>query len=202
MSYFHSRKRSLALWKVCWSEMPHDRCLVVVAHSHQCGERTLFAKMCGGLNLGAHRDAVRELVREERISLVCLQEMKMHVISYYNILQILGPGFEYFFLPACQTRGGILVAWRSLSWVITNTSLRRFLVSLRVRPAYGGPEWWMSTVYGPMTEVNKQAILEELHSLSQECNRPWMLCGDFNMIYCTQDKNNYRLDCRRMGQFR
>jgi hypothetical protein len=30
------------------------------------------------------------VVREERVSLVCLQEMKVHVISDYDVVQILG----------------------------------------------------------------------------------------------------------------
>lgn len=45
-----------------------------------------------GLNSRAHRDAVRELVIVERPSLVCLQETKMHVISDFDVMQVLGAG--------------------------------------------------------------------------------------------------------------
>jgi exonuclease III len=166
------------------------------------GSESIICWNVRGLNSGAHHDVVRELVIEEHISLVCLQETKMHVITDYDILQVLGLGFEYFYLPASQTRGGILVAWHSSSWVVSNTSSRRFSVSLCVRAATGGPKWWMSIVYEPTAEVDKPAFLEELHSLRQVRNGPWVLCGDFNMIYRAHDKNNDRLDRRRMGQFR
>jgi hypothetical protein len=59
-----------------------------------------------GLNYGARQDAVRELVRSERLSLVFLQENKLDVINDFDDLQIIGSGFNYFYLPAVHTRGG------------------------------------------------------------------------------------------------
>jgi hypothetical protein len=121
------------------------------------GSKNVICWNVWGINSGAHRNMVRELVREERVSLVCLQVTKMDVIFDYDILQILGPGFEYFFLPGCHTwgeyprsrirvllspslpyLGGILVAWRSSSWVISSTSSRHFSVSLHVWQATEG----------------------------------------------------------------
>jgi exonuclease III len=64
-----------------------------------------------GLNARARRDVVRELVASEHPSIVCLQETKLHVISPFDLMQIVGLGFEYFYLPAKGTRGGILLAW-------------------------------------------------------------------------------------------
>jgi hypothetical protein len=52
------------------------------------------------------QDAVRELVRSERLSLVFLQENKLDVINDFDDLQIIGSGFNYFYLPAVHTRGG------------------------------------------------------------------------------------------------
>jgi exonuclease III len=60
-----------------------------------------------GLNARPRRDVVRELVAAERPSIVCLKETKLGVISPYDVMQIMGTGFEYFYLPAEQTRGGI-----------------------------------------------------------------------------------------------
>jgi exonuclease III len=64
-----------------------------------------------GLNTNAHRDAVRELVAAERPSIACLQETKLAVITPFYILQLLGHGLDYLYLPTNQTRGGILIAW-------------------------------------------------------------------------------------------
>jgi hypothetical protein len=48
------------------------------------GSENIICWNVRGLNLGAHHYAVRELVREEHISLVCLQVMNMHVITNYD----------------------------------------------------------------------------------------------------------------------
>jgi exonuclease III len=52
---------------------------------------------------------VRSLIASERSSLICLQETKMNVISNTDIMQFLSVGYDYVFLPAFHTRGGILV---------------------------------------------------------------------------------------------
>jgi exonuclease III len=155
-----------------------------------------------GLHTRAHRDAVRELVRAELISFVYLQETKMDAFSDFDIMQLLGSGFEYSYLPAAQTRGGVLLAWRSSSWTVSCSSVRRFSVSAKVKPAAGGAEWWLSSVYGPSRDEEKPDFLNELNDLRLSHAGPWLLCGDFNMIYRTMDKNNNRVDRRRMGQFR
>lgn len=44
---------------------------------------------------------------------VCLQETKLTYISDFDVSSIMGQGFSsYVYLPAQETRGGILVAWR------------------------------------------------------------------------------------------
>jgi hypothetical protein len=80
-------------------------------------------------------------------------------------MQIVGPGFDYFYLPAIHTCGGILVAWRSCSWVMSSTSTHSFSLSARVQHALGGPECWMTSVYGLGNNANKPTFLEELHEL-------------------------------------
>jgi exonuclease III len=68
-----------------------------------------------GLNAKAHHDALRELVASEHPSLICLHETKLTVISQFDVMQMLGPGFDFSYLPVVQTRGSIVVAWRTSS---------------------------------------------------------------------------------------
>jgi endonuclease/exonuclease/phosphatase family metal-dependent hydrolase len=56
-------------------------------------------------------------------------------------------------------------------------------------------------VYGPLDANAQQAFLNELAALRSSLLGPWLLCGDFNMIYRTADKNNDRLDRRCMRRF-
>jgi exonuclease III len=65
-----------------------------------------------GLNDPAKRNAVREFVATLRVSMVCFQETKVEAIDSFFISQCLGPNFDRFaYLPAEETRGGILMAW-------------------------------------------------------------------------------------------
>jgi hypothetical protein len=136
----------------------------------------------------------------ERLS-ICIQETKLDVVSDFDVIQLVGLGFEYVDLPANHTHGGILVAWRPSSLVVLNSSTRSFSVSIRLRHAAGGPKWWLTSIYDPAADADKDAFLAELHDMRQVRTGPWMLNGDFNLIYRAEDKNYDRLNQRCMGQF-
>jgi hypothetical protein len=117
-------------------------------------------------------------------------------------LQIIGQGFDYFNLPADQTHGGILLAWLSLTLLTVSTSVQVFSISAHFKLVTGGPPWWMTAVYGPCSDEGKPAFLAELSDLRLIQSGPWLLCGDFNMVYRAKDKNNGQVNRRLMGQFR
>jgi exonuclease III len=155
-----------------------------------------------GLNARSHRDALKELVVAEKPSLVCLEETKMHVISDFDVMQILGARFDYAYLLADQTRRGILVAWLPSIWSISNVSCRNRSLLAKVRQLSSGAAWSLSVVYGPAREEEKTTFIQELNELSHNYVGPWLIAGDFNLIYWAEDKSNDRLNKRRMRQFR
>jgi exonuclease III len=85
------------------------------------------------LNAKAHRDALWELVVSEHPSLICLQETKLVVISHFDVVQMLVSGFDYTYLLAVQTRGGVLVAWRVSSWSSLAIDTHAFSVSVHFK---------------------------------------------------------------------
>jgi hypothetical protein len=108
----------------------------------------------------------------------------------YDILQMLGQGFDYAFLPSIQTHGGILIAWSHSSWSVSNIAMGSYSVTTKVKHVNGGLKWWLTTVYGPMVYSEKLAFLDELQGIRQARSGPWLLNGDFNMMYSVADKNN------------
>jgi hypothetical protein len=84
---------------------------------------------------------------------------------------------------------------------ITDPIFTTNALSAKVSTA-GAVPWWISVVYGPQEDADKIAFLQELRDLRLECPGPWMICGDFNLIYRDVDKNNDLLDRRMMGRFR
>jgi exonuclease III len=91
----------------------HDRSLF----SFPMGLKNILVWNVRGSHAVAHQHALQDMVATEQISLVCIQETKLNVISYYDVIQLLGSGFEYVYLPVIHTCGGILVAWHAAVWV-------------------------------------------------------------------------------------
>lgn len=155
-----------------------------------------------GLNARAARNVVRELVAQERISILTLQETKLERCDDRLILELLGAGFDYFMLPVSHVAGGILLAWRRDTWSVTNPLVRQFTLTAQVRQLSGDSVWWLSCVYGPQSDQDKIMFLQELRDIRSGCAGMWMIAGDFNMIYRAADKNNHRLNQRMMSHFR
>jgi exonuclease III len=153
------------------------------------------------LNTQACCDVVRELVSSERHSLVCLQEAILHVIDDYGVMQLLGVGFEYSYLPSTETHGGILFVWKAVCWAISNTIHSHYSVSIKINHISKGGCQWLISVYGPADDVAKLAFLDELHQFRSAHPEPWLLVSDINMIYEAVHKNNSHLNHQLMGQF-
>ena len=155
-----------------------------------------------GLNCRSRRNVVRELVSQENISLLSLQETKLADISVSLILEICGAGFDYFFKPATNTCGGILLAWRTDAWSVSNPIIRSHSLTAKVTLLQNGGSWWLTCVYGPQGNHEKLLFLDELSEIRATCQDTWLVWGDFNLIYQAADKNNTRLNRRMMSSFR
>jgi hypothetical protein len=94
-----------------------------------------------------------------------------------------------------------VVAWRVSTWSTSSISTMPYSVFAQMRHSSSGEEWWLTCVYGPSREGEKDVFLVELHDLRSLRFGPWLQIGDFNMIYRAKDKNNMRLNQCRMGQF-
>jgi hypothetical protein len=64
------------------------------------GPKNVLVWNVWGLHAGRHRNALHDLVMAEWVSLVCIQETKLDVIFDFDVIQLLGAGFEYVYLPA------------------------------------------------------------------------------------------------------
>jgi hypothetical protein len=80
--------------------------------------------------------------------------------------------------------------------------MRAYSASVRMHHLVDEMGWWLMAVYAPSNDVDKPAFLDELRDLAAFWSRPWLLTGDFNLIYHAADKNNNNLNLRLMGQFR
>lgn len=59
-----------------------------------------------------------------------------------------------------------------------------------------------TTCYGLADDRRKEEFLQEMISSKPPAGTPWLIMGDFNLIYKASDKNNLNLNRRLMGKFR
>ena len=111
-----------------------------------------------GLNSRARRNVVRELVDQENISLISLQETKLDVCSNDLVREICGANFDYVYQPASNTCGGILLAWKSNIWSVTNPSVREYSLTARVTLLQTDETWWLISVYMVHRRTRRKSI--------------------------------------------
>ena len=184
-----------------------------------------------GLNDRALRDNVHTLVDDVRASVVCLQETKLDDVPTTLMLSMLGVWFANFtYIPASNTRGGVLVAARHPDIALSKVHLGCFSLTVMVStqpatpaattasampstaaqaspsvpPITMAPEgsFWLTSVYGPQSDAEKDLFLEELAAIRAAYGGPWLIIGDFNLILSEEDKNNSRINRRNLRNFR
>jgi exonuclease III len=146
--------------------------------------------------------SLRNLVSSMNIDVVCIQESKMSVCSRRVILTMLGIDFDNNFicLPAVGASGGIVLAWRSRIGATLMSRIDSCSASVQFSSPTWEP-WWLTCVYGPQGNDAKIAFMKEIRDIRAQCAGPWLIGGDFNLIYKDEDKNNSNLNRAMMGRF-
>jgi hypothetical protein len=96
---------------------------------------------------------------------------------------------NFSFLPADVTSSGILIAASDDHFQLLSSSRSKYSLTVRIQALQGAFEWTLTSVYGSQQEIDKIIFLEEIKALRQAIHREWLLCGDFNLIYKTEDKS-------------
>lgn len=113
---------------------------------------------------------------------------------------------DFAYLPAAETRGGILIAARQPDIRIADVLIGCYSITVSVQSQGASPDepckWWLTSVYGPQDDRDKASFLEELEAIRDACPGPWAVNGDFNLILSEADKSNDRIDMRNLRLFR
>jgi hypothetical protein len=149
------------------------------------------------------------------LNLCAIQEMPAE--SYpTTVSQLLQPRLTYWscsiaFMPANLTYPGLIlkrsVCCQKLMRPSGSNNIDPY-VSLMSASRFS-PKWLLvgstrllTMSYGPCEDDAKLAFLAELASISSRITAPWLLIGDFNLIYDARDKHNGNLNHRLMSRFR
>jgi hypothetical protein len=78
--------------------------------------------------------------------------------------------------------------------------IKQFSVSVKLQEKNGSC-WWFTGVYGPHQDNLKSSFLQELKEIKDTCVGPWIIGGDFNLIFREEDKNNSNINRAMLGDF-
>jgi hypothetical protein len=85
---------------------------------------------------------------------------------------------------------------------VTEVEHKSFTISAKITVLNSNLTFSLTTCYGPADDGRKEEFLLEMNSVRPPPNVPWLIVGDFNLIYQATDKNNLNLNRRLMGKFR
>jgi hypothetical protein len=136
-----------------------------------------------GLNDGAKRTRVCNLLQLWKADVVCLQETKLTAITQSLVRSLWRCRYvDWINLDSVGASGGIILMWDKRVVERTDEAVGRFSLSVRFREIASGFEWAYSGVYGPIRAVDRNLMWEELAGIASWWEVPWCVGGDFNIV--------------------
>ena len=146
---------------------------------------------------------MRELAASLRATILCLQETKLDSWTASTVHDLGATVMEgCVVLSETSTRGRAAILWNKLVVDLITHTVGCFSVTAKVTVLHSNASSWLTTVYGPADDARKDAFLAELSQVAPPSGEPWIITGDFNIIYEARDKSNLNLNRRIMGMFR
>jgi hypothetical protein len=116
-----------------------------------------------GLNDGSKRLTMRNLIRQWKADLVCLQETKLQSMSRSVIRSLWGGHHvDWLFVGSNGASRGILLLWDKRCLEKLDEALGLFSASCKFCCVVSGYEWAFTGVYGPHDAPTRRVFWEEM----------------------------------------
>ncbi|XP_060212045.1 uncharacterized protein LOC132639621 [Lycium barbarum] len=123
-----------------------------------------------------------------RDRVVGLLETRVKEPKAQRIMQNLLPGYMSLHNYQIAANGRIWLFWDRKLYAVNLIKTGAQLIHCLLTNRQDGAEWLLTIVYAYNTIEQRKELWETLKEISQTCNKPWLVCGDFNNVLYTQDR--------------
>jgi Endonuclease/Exonuclease/phosphatase family len=126
-------------------------------------------------------NVVKELIRESRCAVVCIQETKWTSHSIFRLRNICNGTFQNAsFTDAIGASGGTLTTWKS--FITSSFSLPLLHTNTVILQTSSNFSFLLTNVYGPIDDSRRSDFFNELRLIRMISDLPWIILGDFNVL--------------------
>jgi hypothetical protein len=142
-----------------------------------------------GLNHPSKQKEVLSIVRTKQISIVCLVENKVKESHAVQICSSMLPNWDCQFNYGKHYLGRIWVCWKKEEFIVSVVDRSDQSVTCIFYSNQEKACWYQTFVYGANNPIDRRCLWQNFHSMKlRVSSTPWILCGDFNVVRCLEEK--------------
>ncbi|KAG6669188.1 hypothetical protein CIPAW_01G225900 [Carya illinoinensis] len=135
-----------------------------------------------GLNEYNKRSRIKNLLREWRADIVCLQETKLKLVTQKIVRSVWHcPYVDWVYLASNGASGGILVMWDKRVMMKREEFIGEYTVAVSLKMVEDNFLWAFAGIYGPNVDNIRHQLWEEIARVHSWWDLPWCIGGDFNI---------------------
>lgn len=179
-------------------------CSLIVIIMYTMKKINLLCWNTRGLSSEEKSDVVRNLIKDSRCDVICIQETKWNGNELNYVSRVLPTFFERncVILSARESSGGCFISWKR-TYMLQNSWTTEHTCSAKLLQIHTGKSVIVTTVYGPSeeSELIKIPFFDEIRYISTLVDCPWMLTGDFNVVRWLVDRSGAMRGFNCMSKF-
>jgi exonuclease III len=143
-----------------------------------------------GINFQNRWDDIRQRISECNCNIICLQETKREYFDHTYLRNFCPKKFSHFnYTPSIGNSGGIITLWNGGLFNGKLISQDSHHVTTEFICKASGRKWYLTNIYGPAHNEDRQEFLSWLSDLDSSNMDLWMILGDFNLKRAPDDRN-------------
>ncbi|XP_019155207.1 PREDICTED: uncharacterized protein LOC109184888 [Ipomoea nil] len=141
-----------------------------------------------GINKPLKRRKILSFARQNHVSFFALLETRTTPTKLDKIIKGIFPSENVFVDFNTIRNGRIVLVWNSHKVDCTILDVSAQCIHCALKCKTSNKIFQCSIVYGLYSVVERRQLWNKLMELNPQSNVPWLVCGDFNVVKCPEEK--------------